>query len=175
MDITASVDDEALFGLVECDIHVPSEKKQFDVAVSRNDIREYMRDYAEKNKLLSSPSRTLIGSYKGKNILLATPLLNWYLDNGLKVTKIYQVIEYKPESCFEQFANTVSDAQREGDRDGPCAIKSDAMKLLRKVAYSKTLTNKAKHVNVVYVRGDNTRKLVNNPFKRLPDVAPNIF
>lgn len=39
-----------------------------NIEVSRNDIS----DYAKKNKLLSSPRRTLIGSYKGKKFFWAT-------------------------------------------------------------------------------------------------------
>ena len=32
-----------------------------------------------------------------KNIFLATPLLRWYLEHGLVVDKIYEVVEYVPE------------------------------------------------------------------------------
>ncbi|BFZ06709.1 hypothetical protein BsWGS_09748 [Bradybaena similaris] len=185
VDIIAAVKDGSLFGLVECDIHVPDEhKKRFsemtpifkNIEVSREDIGDYMQEYAEKNKLLSSPRRTLIGSYSGKQILLATPLLKWYLDNDLEVTKIYQVIEYKPETCFEQFGNKVSDARRDGDLDNNCTIKSETMKLLGNAAYGKTLTNKAKHVNVAYAHGNKTGKLVNNPrFKKMHEIAPDIY
>lgn len=50
------------------------------------------------------------------------------------------------------------------------------MKLLGKAVYGKTSTNKAKHINVAYVRCEKTIKLVNNPrFKRLSEVAPNFF
>lgn len=40
----------------------------------------------------------MLGSYKGEKIMLATPLLRLYLDNGLQVIKIYQVTKYQPES-----------------------------------------------------------------------------
>lgn len=57
------VDDKTLFGQVECDIHdVPDDKKKHfeemipnskNTEVSRDDIGDYMKEYAEKNKLLS--------------------------------------------------------------------------------------------------------------------------
>lgn len=92
------------------------------------------------------------------------------------MTCIYEIIEYQPDTCFEQFGNKVFDTRLEGDRDNTCTIKSDTIKLLGNAAYGKTLTNKVKHVNVTYVGGFKTGKLVNNPrFKRLSEVALEIF
>ena len=45
---------------------------------------------------MSRPRRSLIGSMACEKILLATPLLKWYLEHGLEVTRVYQVIEYAP-------------------------------------------------------------------------------
>lgn len=59
-------------------------------------------------------------------------------NDKLKVTKIYQVIEYQPQTCFKQFGDTVSEARRAGDFDVNCAIKSETMKLLGNLAYGKT-------------------------------------
>ena len=64
-----------------------------------------------------SPRRSLIGSLKGEKILLATPLLKWYLEHGLKVTKVHQVVEFTPEPCFKPFGDAVSDARRASDAD----------------------------------------------------------
>ena len=57
------------------------------------------------------PWRSLIGSFKGDKILLATPLLKWYLQHGLVVTKVHQTIEFERNACFEKFAKEVSDAR----------------------------------------------------------------
>ena len=38
--------------------------------------------------------KTLTGSYAGQNNLLATPLLQWYLSQGLEALDIQQVVEY---------------------------------------------------------------------------------
>ena len=61
--------------------------------------------------VLQTPWRSLIGSYHGKQLLLATPLLKWYLQQGLVVTHVYQTVEYQPETCFRQFADDVSTAR----------------------------------------------------------------
>ena len=137
--ILSEVRNERLFGCVEVDIHVPPHlKEKFtemcpifkNTNISREDIGEYMQSYAEENKIMAQPRRSLIGSLKGEKILLATPLLKWYLEHGLKVTKVYQVIEFTPKPCFKPFGDAVSDARRAGDADPSKAIIADTMKLV---------------------------------------------
>ena len=50
-------------------------------------------------------------------IFLATNLLKWYIKQGLEVTRVYEVVEYRFEKCFEGFCDDISKARREGDRD----------------------------------------------------------
>ena len=83
-----------------------------NIEVSREDIGSFMDKYADERKLLGQPRRTLIGSFIGKNIFLATPLLRWYLEHGLVVDKIYEVVEYVPVWCFQGFADAVSENRR---------------------------------------------------------------
>jgi hypothetical protein len=51
-----------------------------NVEISREDIGNYMKTYAEENYIMKQPRRSLIGSMIGEKILLATPLLRWYLE-----------------------------------------------------------------------------------------------
>ena len=87
-----------------------------------------MKSFADQDKVMSCPR--LIGSYFGEKILLASPLIKWYLENGLEVTHIYQVLEYTPVPCFQPFGEAVSDARRAGDVDPNKAIIADTMKLV---------------------------------------------
>ena len=79
---------------------------------------------------MAQPRRSLIGSMKVHKILLATPLLKWYLEHGLDVTKVHQVIEVTPEPYFKSFGDDVSDARRAGDADPNKVIIADTMKLI---------------------------------------------
>ena len=160
--VLASVMDGTLFGCVECDIRVPDHLKESfgemcpifkNVEISRDDIGEYMKRYAEENKITSQPRRSLIGSYFGEKILLATPLLKWYLEHGLEVTHVYQVIEYTPNACFHPFGEAVSDARRAGDIDPNKSIIADTMKLVGNSSYGKTITNKERHRQVKFCTG----------------------
>jgi hypothetical protein len=49
--------------------------------------------------------------------LLATPLLKWYLDHGLVVTKVHEVIEYVARAFFKEFVSGIVQSRREGDKD----------------------------------------------------------
>ena len=73
-----------------------------------------MREFLKESGQRFPNTRYLIGSMFGKKILLITPLLKWYLENGLVVTKVYQLIQFQPKKCFERFANQVSDDRRAG-------------------------------------------------------------
>ena len=89
-----------------------------------------MKTFAQEQEIMSRPRRSLIGSYFGEKILLATPLLTWYLEHGLEVTHIYQVVEYTAVPCFQSFGEAVSDARRAGEADKNKAIIADTMKLV---------------------------------------------
>ena len=90
--ILSEVRNERLFGCVEVDIRMPDHlKEKFremcpifkNTEISRDDIGDFMKVYAEEHNIMAQPRRSLIGSMKGDKILLATPLLKWYLEHGL--------------------------------------------------------------------------------------------
>ena len=122
-DIISMIKKGSLFGAVEVDIHVPDHlKAKFsemtpifkNVEVSVENIGTFMNSYLEESGKTFSPTKYLIGSMFGQKILLITPLLLWYLEHGLEVTKIHQIIQFRPIKCFEKFANQVSDDRRAG-------------------------------------------------------------
>ena len=138
-EILTVVIDGTLFGMIECDVRVPADLREHfaemlpvfkNALVTRDDIGPYMRQYAEEYNILNKPRRMLVGSYRGDKILLATPLLRWYLTHGLVVDRIYQVIEYEANPCSQRFGESVSTARRAGDADTDKAIIADTMKLL---------------------------------------------
>ena len=98
-----------IFGAVEVDINVPEElKSRFsemcpifkNTTVHFDDIGDHMQDYVNKSGQKFTERRYLIGSMFATKQLFITPLLQYYLKLGLKITKIYQVIEFNPKCCF---------------------------------------------------------------------------
>ena len=80
-EILTAVIDGTLFGMIECDVGVPA------------DLREH---FAEMLPVFNNAlvTRDDIG-----------PLLRWYLTHGLVVDRVYQVIEYEANPCFQRFGN----------------------------------------------------------------------
>ena len=174
-----------LFGLVECDIRVPDNLRRHlaemlpvfkNTTVSRDDIGPFMRQSAKDNDIMSPPRRMLVGSYHGEKMLLATPLLQWYLAHGLVVDHVYQIIEYQPNPCFRRFGESVSTARREGDADPNKTIIADTMTLLGNSGYGKTVTYVDRHRDVQYCTDVGASMLINNRrFYQLDVVVDNAY
>jgi hypothetical protein len=103
-ELLALVKQDKWFGLVECDITVPDDLKDHfsemtpifkNCEIGIDDIGPTMAAVAKSTGQLNKPRRALIGSYHGEKIVLATPLLKWYLDHGLQVTKVYGAVQFK--------------------------------------------------------------------------------
>src|SRR5690348_3794850 len=82
-DLLEYVANDTLFGIVECDIHVPVDlQPRFDKfppifvnrEITRADIGPFMRRFAEENDLMKSPRRSRVSVHKAQRVLLTTPL-----------------------------------------------------------------------------------------------------
>ncbi len=143
-----------LFGMVEVDIQVPhdwchdriselSPKDYFgemcplfcNSTVTFDDVGKHAQSHIREQGLSDAPRRLLLGGMKARQILLATPLLKWYLEHGLIVTKLYQVVEFRRQACFKRFVKDVSDARRAGDSAPELSIIADTNKLIGNSAY----------------------------------------
>ena len=176
------------FGMVECDISVPTEWEGDDNNVGfRHELspKEYfsemppifcttdvpfehfgahMQNFVLENDLSKAPRRLLVGGLSATKILLITPLLRWYLNKGLRITRIYRMIEFTPRACFKSLTDRVSQARRDGDKDPSKSIIADTNKLLICSAYGGLLLNKEKHRTVEYSDSERSLRLkINEP------------
>lgn len=172
--IVSKVKTGEFFGMVECDIEVPHWDatliKKFEefppicknVEISKDDIGHHMKKHAEKNNLLKQPRRNLINSFWGRKMLFTTPLLRWYLNNGLVVTKVYQAIEMKPRSCFGKIRDEVISHRRKADEHPDYKSAAESWKTLGNSLYGKAMTNKEKHKICKVVLDEKVGKYVNS-------------
>ena len=118
-----------------------------------------------------------MGGTRAKKILLATPLLQWYLAHGLQVTKIYQVIEFTPVACFAKFEKEVTEARRQGDEDLSKSIIADTMKLIGNSGYGSLIMNKEKFSKINYVKGETNACMKTNEsnFKKLTELDDSLY
>ena len=174
-----------MFGFVEVDISVPVGRREFfkefcplfkQADVSIHDISPLMKTFAAERGIMRQPRRSLISSYFAEKSLIATPLLKWYLEMGLEVTKVYQVAQYTPAACFKRFGDTVTAARREAAIDDSKAIIGSTYKLLGNSSYGRTLMRKDLHCNIQIVEEHEAQRLVNDPmFQRLIPVNENLY
>ena len=102
-----------VFGFAQVDIEVPDElyDKFSDMSplfvvqeIPDRDIPEKMKIYKEKpGRKTVKETKKLLGVMKAKKILLYTPLIEWYLQHGLRLTTVHQLIEYEPGMPFSWF------------------------------------------------------------------------
>ena len=92
-----------LFAYVQLDIEVPESlranfakfpPKFKNTLVSKNNIGDLIKTYAEEEGIMSQPRKMLISSFTLQNETLITPLLLFYLQLGLVVTKTNHFNEY---------------------------------------------------------------------------------
>ena len=85
----------------------------------------------------------------------------------LKVTKIHQMVEYTPPTCFQKFGDNISDARRAGDIDPNKKIVAETKTLEGNSSYGKTVTNKERHTYVLYCQMHQvSRNLLDSSFRR---------
>ena len=81
------------------------------------DLPEEMKIYKEKTgRKTVTGTKKLLGVMKAKRILLYTSLIEWYLQHGLRLTAVHQLIEYEPGMPFSWFPEEVANARREADK-----------------------------------------------------------
>ena len=114
-----------------------------------------MLSYCKANDIQFKSKRLLISGLKARKILLATPLLQWYLKNKCQVSKIYQVIEFQPKPSLTSFIDNVTHHRIQGELEADKAIIGDTFKLISNSSYGSFLMNKAKHSNVRYLLDKN--------------------
>jgi predicted NAD-dependent protein-ADP-ribosyltransferase YbiA (DUF1768 family) len=175
-ELLEAVKNGTLFGMIETDIRVPSElHSKFaemsplfcNVEVGANDCGQFMKQHMVENKLNLKPRRMLVGGMTARKILLASPLLAWYLQQGLEVTKIYQVIEFVSKKCFKEFQESTTAARRMGDLHPNMKILGDSKKLLSNSSYGGLLLRKEKHSLITYTSSENdTSRIVNSKYFR---------
>ena len=174
-----------LFGYVQCDIEVPeflrSKIDNFppifkNTLVSKNDIGDLMKTYAEEEGILSQPRKMLISSFTLQNGTLITPLLLFYLQLDLVCTKIHRFVEYTPKKCFNSFVQSAVNARRQGDENSTSNVVAETMKPLANSPYGCQIMNRSRHTVTRYLSDGKTHAAINSKlFKKLDHVNNSLY
>ena len=125
---------------------------------------------------MSQPRKMLISSFTLQNATLITPLLLFYLQLGLVVTKIHRSVEYTPKKCFNSFVQAAVDARRKSDENPNSNVVAETMKLLPISFYSYQIMDRSWHTVTEYFSDEKTHAAINSKlFKRLDHMNNSLY
>ena len=174
-----------LFGYVQCDRKVLEHLKAYlanflpifkNTDVSKSDIGDLMKEYAEKEGIMSQPRRMLISSFHLKNGTLISPLLLYYLHLGLECTKVHQFVQYTPKKCSSSSVQSAVNARRQGDENPNSSVVADTMEFLANSSYGYQIMDRSRHTVTKYLNDEKTHSAINNKlFKRLNFISNQLY
>ena len=140
--------------------------------INFDDLPDWMQLNADKKTF---PRETIVQSMCGQEILLHTSLIEFYLNNGFEIVKIYSFFEYEGKECFKKVYETVYNARVEATKlkDNQKAM---ANKLCANAMYGQMLLNPLKFTKsrVTTLKGFKTsRKKMS--FKNGRQLSDNLF
>ena len=178
---------DKLFGFFQVDIEVPEQLldkfSEFSPLFILSEVREdqipqHMQDYKiNTGRKKIKNNKKLLGVMKAEKILLYSPLLKWYLNHGLQVTKIHRYISYTPGTPFKWFPEEVSGARRAADQDKNKRQLGDTAKLKGNSFYGKMIENLEKHMNTKFTTDEKLiDKIFRSPFfEDLEEISDGTF
>ena len=92
------------FGFYEVDIEVPNNDEMY------NKFLDFPPIF--KNSELKNGTKKLISCMSAKKILIYYPLMEWYIQQGLSVTKLYGMIHCKKWKIFKSFGELVCNEKK---------------------------------------------------------------
>ena len=186
-EIIQNVLNDKLFGFFEVDIEVTEQKRKrfsefcplFVISeVPEDQIPQHMKDYKiNTGRKMIKNNKKLLGVMKAEKILLYSPLLKWYLNHGLQVTKIHRYISYTSGRPFKWFPEEVSSARREADNDKNKKQLGDTAKLKGNSFYGKMIENLEKHISTKFTTDEKLiDKIFRSPFfEDLEEINEGVF
>ena len=179
------IQDGHLFGFVECDTEAPDHLRDHfseitlifkNVDVCLDDVGECMQQYAKDHPIIDVPQHLLVASHFGEKIRLQTPHVQWYLEHGLVITHIYNIVEYIPNAAFSSFMTQIAQCRLEGDRNKDKALIAEMSKLIANSSYGRMITNKEKHHDIVYIdESELSTEIIDNYFYGLTELPDGYY
>ena len=141
LEMIRRMENDELYGFAIVDIEpTPAAQKFLDINwppillkedIQFEDLPEWMQKSTKKSTF---PRKTIVQSMHGKEILLHTTLIRFYLENGFDLTRIHHFFEYQGQTCFKDVYDTVYQARVEATETGD-SLKATATKLCANAMY----------------------------------------
>ena len=103
--------------------------------VEHSDLPEWMQLNTSPTTF---PRQTIVQSMHGKNLLLHTELISFYVEHGFLLTNVHKVYEYQGSDCYKNVYDVVYHARVEATRSKN-KKKATAVKLVSNAMYGQML------------------------------------
>ena len=126
--ILQGIKDDALFGYIVADVTTPPDVLKeilplnFPPVINRREIDESMiSDYimsrceARNTKL---PQKTLVQTYHGKQLVIYTPTVQFYMEIGLEITNVTKFVQYLPTKPLNAFVDKITTGRIDAVKSG---------------------------------------------------------
>ena len=161
---TQRLKEKSWFGYAEVDIEIPNHLHQkfeemcpffHNKMVPTKAVPKHMKKYLKATgRKLVEKNKKLMGTLSAQRILLYEPLLQWYINHGAVIKRVYRTIDYTPAKIFPWFVKEVTENRRTGDVDKSKALLADIFKLLGNSGYGKLIEALERQTNVIYTKDE---------------------
>ena len=167
-DILNAILQDRAFGLLKCDIITPenAQKKYVDlnfppifrhVQVTRDMLTSDYCEVADRKKKKFPLKEQLTLTFNANGIVLASPLVKYYIQNGLVVTNVYYFVEYIPDKVFKPFVNEMVKMRVQATIDDN-SQRQNLSKLMMNSSWGRLAMNVSKRKNIRYIRSEEMQK-----------------
>ena len=138
------------FGLVKCDVYSPDNVVDFfkpisfapvflHKAVDEESIHPKYLEILKSNKRSFPLDPVLTVGFHGKELLLTTEFVKYYLKIGMKISNVTEAIEYEKDNALANFVNHVTDQRKKATEAGNDALQN-IYKLVMNSSYGQVFT-----------------------------------
>ena len=167
-DILTAILQDRAFGLLKCDIITPehAQKKYLDlnfppifrhVQVTKDMLTPEYQELADRLKKKLPIPKQLTLTFNATGIVLASPLVKYYIQNGLVVTNVYYFVEYIPDNVFQPFVTEMVKMRVQATIDDN-SQKQNISKLMMNSSWGRLAMNVSKRKNIRYIRRKEMKK-----------------
>ena len=144
--------------------------------VSKNDIGDSLKTYAEEEGTFSQPRKKLISIFTSEKRTLIGPLLSFYLELGLVGTKIHRFIQNTPRKSFNSLVQSTVDVRKLEDKNSNSSVVAETMNLLLISSHDYQIKDRSQQTVSKYLKdGKTDAAIISKLFKKLHHVNISLY